>query len=92
MLGRSLLILLESCVVLTRAALGSPAERTALGGAMLPPANSRTSSRREVGRVIIEGSQQAIFRGIKKIIKGPGQGQLKDQNHQFSPYRLPRRA
>ena len=45
---------------LTRAALGSPAERAALGGGVNitpPPANSRTSSRSEAGEAAIEISQ-----------------------------------
>ena len=49
---------------LTGAALGSPAERAALGrgGEILPPppANSRTSDRSEAGEAAIESSQRLL--------------------------------
>ena len=41
---------------LTRAELGSPAERAALGGKYYPSANAKTKSRRNTGRAAIESS------------------------------------
>ena len=42
---------------LTRAALGYPAERAALGGKYYPSANSRTNHRRGMSEAVIESSQ-----------------------------------
>ena len=54
---------------LTRAALGSPAERAALagGGVNSPPANSQTSSRSRVGEAAIESSQRLLLKVILNI-------------------------
>ena len=48
--------------VLTRAALGSPAERAAWGGGgkYYLPANSRTRGRNEAGEAAIESSQRVL--------------------------------
>ena len=42
---------------LTRAALGYPAERAALGGKYYPSANSRTNLRRGTSEAVIESYQ-----------------------------------
>ena len=59
----------QRVLLLTRAALGSPAERAALGGGVniTPPANSRTRDRSEAGEAAIESSQRVLSVGILKI-------------------------
>ena len=82
---------------LTRAPLEYSAEHAPLGGGgrISPPLpNSRTRSRSEVGKAANESSRWVLFKQILKIfLKGhmSGQGQVKDQNRHFSPYRLLRR-
>ena len=52
---------------LTRAALGSPAERAALEGGgvnIAPPANSRTSGRSDAGEAAFERSQRELSEGL----------------------------
>ena len=57
---------------LTRAALASPAERARLeegGGGYYLLANSRTSSRSDVGEAAFESSQRLLFQGIFFFLK-----------------------
>ena len=49
--------MLKVSISLTRAALGNPAERAALGGKYYPSANSRTNDRRGTSEAVIESSQ-----------------------------------
>ena len=65
-----MLLLNTNTIALTRAALGSPAERAALAGGKFtppPPANSRTRGRSESGETAIESSQQLLLMTILKF-------------------------
>ena len=79
--------------MLTRAPLGYPAERVALGrgGKYYPLVISRTKHRRETGQAAIESSQQELsnvflffFLNRSQVMTRPGQ---RSEVHQF---RLPR--
>ena len=73
--------------MLTRAALGSPAEHKCLGGVnFTPPVISRTAQRSETGKAAIESSQQEGPKKSKKFPpegQGSGQIEVKGKNRLF---------